>query len=54
VAAAKRATRVGAELPLGAALVVERDLFSGLFTTSDQKEGMRAFVEKRPAKWTAR
>jgi enoyl-CoA hydratase len=54
VAAAKRATRLGADVPLGAALVVERDLFSGLFATDDQKEGMRAFIEKRPAKWRGR
>jgi len=54
VAAAKRATRLGADVPLAAALVVERDLFSALFATDDQKEGMRAFVEKRPAKWQGR
>ena len=27
----------------------ERRLFHGLFGTEDQKEGMAAFVEKRPA-----
>jgi enoyl-CoA hydratase len=52
VAAAKRATRVGADLPLEGALALERELFSGLFATQDQKEGMRAFVEKRAAKWS--
>jgi enoyl-CoA hydratase len=54
VAAAKRAVREGAELPLGAALEVERLLFSGLFATEDQKEGMRAFIEKRAAKWAGK
>jgi enoyl-CoA hydratase len=54
VAAAKRATRVGAQVPLDAGLALEREIFSGLFATDDQKEGMRAFVEKRPAKWTGR
>ncbi|MDQ2877884.1 MAG: enoyl-CoA hydratase [Pseudomonadota bacterium] len=29
----------------------ERRLFHGLFGTDDQKEGMTAFVEKRPGKW---
>jgi enoyl-CoA hydratase len=51
VAAAKRAAREGAELPLGAALEVERLLFSSLFATEDQKEGMRSFMEKRAATW---
>ena len=32
----------------------ERRLFHGLFGTQDQKEGMAAFVEKRPGKWTGR
>ncbi|HVZ74367.1 MAG TPA: enoyl-CoA hydratase-related protein [Polyangia bacterium] len=54
VAAAKRATRVGADVPLEAGLALERELFSGLFATDDQKEGMRAFIEKRAAKWTGR
>ncbi|KAA3646628.1 MAG: enoyl-CoA hydratase [Chloroflexi bacterium] len=29
----------------------ERDAFYGLFATEDQKEGMQAFAEKRPANW---
>ena len=32
----------------------ERRLFHGLFGTLDQKEGMAAFVEKRPGKWSGR
>jgi enoyl-CoA hydratase len=32
----------------------ERRLFHGLFGTEDQKEGMAAFVEKRPGNWTGR
>jgi enoyl-CoA hydratase len=32
----------------------ERRLFHGLFGTHDQKEGMAAFVEKRPGNWTGR
>jgi enoyl-CoA hydratase len=54
VAAAKRAAREGIELPLAAGLEVERKLFSGLFATEDQREGMRSFIEKRAAKWTGK
>jgi enoyl-CoA hydratase len=54
VAAAKRAMREGADLPLGQALALERDLFAGLFSSDDQKEGMRSFLEKRPPKFTGR
>ena len=32
----------------------ERRLFHGLFGTEDQKEGMTAFVEKRPGNWTGK
>jgi len=41
----------GVDEPLAAALVVERERFAGLFATQDQKEGMRAFIEKRPPTW---
>jgi len=41
----------GPDEPLAAALAVERDQFGALFATQDQKEGMRAFVEKRPPAW---
>ena len=30
----------------------ERRLFHSCFATKDQKEGMNAFVNKRPAEWT--
>ena len=32
----------------------ERRLFHGLFGSEDQKEGMAAFVEKRPGNWTGK
>lgn len=35
-------------------LAYERKNFYMLFGTEDQKEGMRAFVEKRPAEWKGR
>jgi len=41
----------GPDEPLAAALAVEREQFAGLFATEDQKEGMKAFVEKRPPAW---
>ncbi len=41
----------GPDEPLTVALSVERERFAALFATQDQKEGMRAFVEKRPPAW---
>jgi enoyl-CoA hydratase len=54
VAAAKRALREGADLPLGQALALEAELFGALFASADQKEGMRAFLAKRPPKFDGR
>jgi enoyl-CoA hydratase len=54
VAAAKRAARDGADLALAGGLELERRLFSGLFATADQREGMRAFIEKRAATWSGK
>ena len=42
------------ETMLQQGVMFERRLFHGLFGTEDQKEGMAAFVEKRPGKWTGR
>ena len=39
---------------LAQGIVFERRLFHGLFGTADQKEGMSAFVEKRPGRWTGK
>lgn len=39
------------ETGLEQGIVFERRLFHGLFGTADQKEGMAAFVEKRPGIW---
>ena len=36
------------EAPLSEGLLFERRVFHSLFATQDQKEGMRAFLEKRP------
>jgi enoyl-CoA hydratase len=49
--AAKEAVNRAFEAPLAEGLRFERRLFAVLFATADQKEGMAAFVEKRPAKF---
>ncbi len=49
VAAAKRAVQDGWALPLDQAIALEGDAFAGLFATADQREGMAAFLAKRPA-----
>jgi enoyl-CoA hydratase len=54
VVAAKEAVERAFELPLGAGLEFERRNFFLLFATEDQKEGMAAFAEKRPAHWRGR
>jgi len=54
VRAAKQAILAAAELPLAEGLRRERDAFFALFATQDQREGMAAFLEKRPATWTGR
>jgi enoyl-CoA hydratase len=51
IAYARRAVRKGAELNLPAGNDLEAELFALLFATQDQKEGMRAFLAKRPAKF---
>lgn len=47
VAAIRRTLRVGADVPLDAALALENREFLLLFDTADKTEGMRAFLEKR-------
>jgi len=42
------------EMGLAQGVQYERRLFHGLFGTADQKEGMAAFVEKRPGNWTGK
>ncbi len=49
--AAKRLVRGAAQWDKERALLVERESFATLFATGEPKEGMTAFVEKRPAKF---
>lgn len=49
---AKEAVNRAFEVPLSEGVRFERRVFHSLFATADQKEGMAAFVEKRPAKFT--
>jgi enoyl-CoA hydratase len=54
VARAKQVIHRGSELPLGAANQLEVEAFAALFGTADQKEGMAAFLARRPPAFTGR
>lgn len=48
---AKEVIDGGYDINLSTACLMERDAFAVCFSTEDQKEGMGAFVEKRPARF---
>jgi enoyl-CoA hydratase len=50
----KEAILMAFETPLQVGLQYEKRLFAMLFSTEDQKEGMRAFMEKRKAEFKGR
>ena len=52
--AAKEAVNRAQETSLREGVLHERRLFHAMFATADQKEGMAAFIEKRPAKFNDR
>ena len=52
--ATKEMVNAAFEMGLAQGINFERRLFHGLFGTEDQKEGMTAFVEKRPGNWTGK
>ena len=54
VLAAKEAVNAALETSLAEGIRFERRIFHSLFATADQKEGMAAFVAKRPAKFENR
>ncbi len=47
----KQAVDNGMEMDINKAFAYEAELFGLCFATEDQKEGMAAFLEKRPAAW---
>jgi enoyl-CoA hydratase len=50
----KRAVQTGWEIPMESALAVERENQQILFQSEDAKEGLAAYVEKRPAAFKAK
>jgi enoyl-CoA hydratase len=51
VAAAKKMINQSFERFLSDGLAQEKQVFYNLFASEDQKEGMRAFIEKRKPEW---
>jgi enoyl-CoA hydratase/carnithine racemase len=54
VQAIRDAVRLGGDVPIETALALERRYFERLFDSEDQKEGMRAFLEKRAPRYQGR
>lgn len=54
VSACKQLIQNARTSPISHGLVMERELFIGLFDSEDQKEGVNAFLEKRPPQWKNR
>lgn len=50
----KRAVQTGWEIPLEAGLALERENQQVLFESEDAKEGLAAYIEKRPATFKAK
>jgi enoyl-CoA hydratase len=47
----KEMVNLAFETPLSQGIAAERRAFYFLFASADQKEGMQAFLAKRPAAW---
>jgi len=50
----KRSVQTGCEIPMESALALERELQASLFSSQDAKEGLAAYVEKRPANFKSK
>jgi enoyl-CoA hydratase len=50
----KRAVQTGAELSLPDGLALERELLAQTFGSEDGSEGVKAYLEKRTAKFTGK
>jgi enoyl-CoA hydratase len=51
---AKEAVRASQKLSIEDGISYERDLFCLCFSSEDKEEGVKAFLEKRPAEWKGR
>lgn len=54
VSYAKEAIQKGYDVDMDSGIALEANLFGLCFATEDQKEGMRAFLDKRPAAFNGR
>lgn len=52
ISSAIEAVARGEGLPIADSMQVESEIFGRLCATADKREGLTAFLEKRPAKWT--